>query len=118
MYNSPLIGNLQIVVMNYIWANGPSTVHQVHEAINANRTKTKLAYTTILTVMRNLARRKVLSQQANGRSHVFTALVDKYALQAQTARFVLDTYFGGSVVEFNAAALAAASLPRVDEPTS
>lgn len=90
----PMIGPLQAQVMHFIWESGPSTVHQVHDAINKVIEK-PLAYTTILTVMRNLARRKILSQNPLGRSHVFQALVDRETLQKQVLRQVLDTYFRG-----------------------
>lgn len=71
------IGPLQLRVMHYIWKHGPSTVHLVHDALNAEPGAVKLAYTTILTVMRNLGRRKILNQKASGRSHIFEPLVDE-----------------------------------------
>jgi predicted transcriptional regulator len=71
------IGPLQVRVMHYIWKHGPSTVHDVHTALNGQPGGKQLAYTTILTVMRNLARRKFLSQAADGRAHRFTPLIDE-----------------------------------------
>ncbi len=73
------IGPLQLRVMKFIWKNGPSTVNQVHEALNSEKGAQQLAYTTILTVMRNLAKRGMLDQQTGRRSHVFTPLVDQPA---------------------------------------
>jgi BlaI family transcriptional regulator, penicillinase repressor len=93
---NPLIGPLQVRVMAYIWEQGPSTVHQVHDHLNAQPGAQKLAYTTILTVMRNLARRKVLAQTAAARSHVFAAMVDKTNHLAQVAAYVVATYFEGN----------------------
>jgi BlaI family transcriptional regulator, penicillinase repressor len=90
----PLIGGLQILVMHFIWDNGPSTVHQVHDAING-ASATPRAYTTILTVMRNLARRRILNQVHQGRSHVFVPLVTREALQKMIVQQVRDTYFKG-----------------------
>ena len=50
-----VIGPLQLRVMNYIWEHGASTVHQVHDALNAAKGAQKLAYTTILTLVPLLA---------------------------------------------------------------
>lgn len=91
------IGPLQLRVMHYIWKHGPSTVHSVHDALNAEPGAPKLAYTTILTVMRNLARRKVLNQKATGRSHVFEPLIDEDTYKLGMLRQVRRDLFGGDV---------------------
>ena len=90
-----MIGPLQLRCMHYIWKAGPSTVHQVHDALCKEKGAPKLAYTTILTVMRNLARRKILDQKPNGRSHIFVPLVDEKTYTSQVLAFVRDSYFGG-----------------------
>jgi BlaI family transcriptional regulator, penicillinase repressor len=93
------IGPLQLRVMHYIWQNGPSTVHSVHDALNGEAGAQKLAYTTILTVMRNLARRKVLNQKASGRSHVFEPLIDEDTYKLGILRQVRRELFGGDVTK-------------------
>lgn len=91
------IGPLQLRVMHYIWANGPSTVHSVHDSLNGEPGVQKLAYTTILTVMRNLARRKILNQKASGRSHIFEPLVDEDTYKMGILRQVRKELFGGDI---------------------
>jgi BlaI family transcriptional regulator, penicillinase repressor len=91
------IGPLQLRVMHYIWQHGPSTVHAVHDALNNEPGAQKLAYTTILTVMRNLARRKILNQKASGRSHVFEPLVDEDSYKLGILRQIRRELFGGDV---------------------
>ena len=91
------IGPLQLRVMHYIWKHGPSTVHAVHDALNAEAGAQKLAYTTILTVMRNLARRKVLNQKASGRSHIFEPLIDEDAYKLGILRQMRKDLFAGNV---------------------
>lgn len=98
----PMIGPLQARVMHFIWSGGPATVHDVHSALNEKADK-QLAYTTILTVMRNLARRKVLSQVPNGRTHVFSALITKEELQKQVVKYVATTYFEGDTARMKRA---------------
>ena len=91
------IGPLQVRVMHYIWKHGPSTVHDVHTALNAATTGKQLAYTTILTVMRNLARRKFLSQAADGRAHRFTPLIDERTYKLGIVRQMRHDLFAGDV---------------------
>jgi predicted transcriptional regulator len=93
------IGPLQVRVMHYIWKHGPSTVHDVHSALNgqAGSGGKQLAYTTILTVMRNLARRKFLSQAADGRAHRFSPLIDERTYKLGIMRQIRKDLFAGDV---------------------
>jgi BlaI family transcriptional regulator, penicillinase repressor len=91
------IGPLQVRVMHYIWKQGPSTVHDVHTALNAQTTGKQLAYTTILTVMRNLARRKFLSQAADGRAHRFSPLIDEKTYKLGMVRQIRKDLFAGDI---------------------
>lgn len=93
------IGPLQLRVMHYIWNHGPSTVHDVHDALNAETGAPKLAYTTILTVMRNLARREILDQRPNGRSHIFEPLIDEMSYKLGILEQVRDDLFKGDSKE-------------------
>jgi len=81
--------------MHYIWKHGASTVHAVHDALNNEPGAQKLAYTTILTVMRNLARRKILNQKASGRSHLFDPLVNEDTYKLGILRQVRRELFNG-----------------------
>jgi BlaI family penicillinase repressor len=91
------IGPLQLRVMQYIWRTGPATVHAVHDALNREPGLPPLAYTTILTVMRNLSRRHILSQTRGGRSHVFSALVDEASYKLEVVRQMSRTLFGDDI---------------------
>ena len=92
-----LIGPLQIRVMHYLWVQGPSTVHDVHDALNAQPGAPSLAYTTFLTVMRNLAKRGILTQTPGGRSHVFTPAVDERTYKTGLLRHLRHEFFGGDL---------------------
>ncbi|TVR16460.1 MAG: BlaI/MecI/CopY family transcriptional regulator [Planctomycetota bacterium] len=90
-----VIGPLQLRVMKFIWKNGPSTVHAVHDALNDEKGAPTLAYTTILTVMRNLAKREILEQTAQGRSHVFAPLLSDNDYRAQVLQAIRNDLFAG-----------------------
>ncbi len=103
-----LIGPLQARVMSILWREGKGTVTTVHKELNQQTGAKPLAYTTVLTVMRNLARRKIVSQENTGcRSHLFTPLIGKEELQRQAMRFMRETYFAGDQAAFVKAAGAA-----------
>ena len=90
-----IIGPLQLRIMNFIWVKGDCTVHDVHDALNAEPNAPQLAYTTVLTVMRNLVRRKILSQNPAGRSHVFGPLVSESEYKESMLRQICDDFFNG-----------------------
>ncbi len=91
------IGPLQLRVMHFLWAQGPATVNTVQEHINHHAGNRPLAYTTILTVMRNLARRGFLSQTPQRRSHLFAPLIDERAYKLGMLRQMRHDLFAGQV---------------------
>ena len=92
------LGRLQLRIMHLVWRNGPSTVHDVHDALNAQPDAAKqLAYTTILTVLRTLARREFLAQKAEGRMHRFTPLIAEDTYELEMVRQMRVDLFGGDV---------------------
>ena len=98
-----IIGPLQARVMHYIWSTDRSVeVKEVWSALNSEAPKVpRLAYTTILTVMRNLARRGVLLQEKHGgRAHRFTATTTREQYRARLARYLVATYFDDQVETF------------------
>lgn len=92
------VGPLQIRVLHHLWNEGPSTVHDVHVLLNQHNLTTggrQLAYTTVLTVMRNLVRRKILSQMPIGRAHRFAPLIERNDYQLGILRQTRKELFGG-----------------------
>jgi predicted transcriptional regulator len=89
------IGPLQLRVMHFLWSQGPATVNTVQEHINQLVGSRPLAYTTILTVMRNLARRGFLSQTPQRRSHLFAPLIDERAYKLGMLRQMRHDLFAG-----------------------
>jgi BlaI family penicillinase repressor len=89
------IGPLQLRVMHFLWSQGPATVNTVQEHINQHASNRPLAYTTILTVMRNLARRGFLSQTPQRRSHLFAPLIDERSYKLGMLRQMRHDLFGG-----------------------
>jgi predicted transcriptional regulator len=97
-----LIGPLQARVMDFAWSQPHGvSVSEAHCAVNSVK-RPALAYTTILTVMRNLSRRGILAQVKDDGSprHIFTPTITREAYRAQLAQYIVETYYGGEFAAF------------------
>ena len=67
-----LLGDLEADIMQAVWTRGqgPVTVREIHEALESSR---KIAYTTVMTVMGNLARKGILQAEKSGKAHLYRA---------------------------------------------
>ncbi len=93
------LGSLQLEIMHLFWAFPPgstATVADIMEALNGTQPR-PLAYTTYLTVMRNLARRRVLKQEKiAARAHQFSPPITKREYELSMLRNMRDTFYRGS----------------------
>lgn len=108
------VGPLQIRVLHFLWNRGPATVHVVLDHLNSENLRNnqrRLAYTTVLTVMRNLARRKILAQHATGRAHSFTPLIEREAYQESVLTQTRSDLFGGDTLQLLACLARDATIP-------
>ena len=64
------LGDLEREVMEVMWSRGEASVRTVLEAVNANGRRGR-AYTTIMTVMGNLARKGLLLRRREGRTDIY-----------------------------------------------
>ena len=92
MTDKPL-GDLEARVMKTVWGLGRATVHEVRKALPGRR---RLAYTTVLTTLRNLERKGFLTHEMKGRSHVYVPAVDENEVARTNVRDLLDRLFDGS----------------------
>jgi BlaI family transcriptional regulator, penicillinase repressor len=84
-------GERELDVMTVLWAHGSGTVAEVRDRLPA-----ALAYTTVLTILRNLEAKGFVRHQEEGKAHRYLPLVQR----ADASRSALDTLigklFGGS----------------------
>lgn len=88
------IGDLQLRVLRVLWKFGQGSVHDVLQYIEG---EPKPAYTSVLTVLRNLEKRGLVDHWAKGRLHVFRPLVTEQQLQRGVLRQLVRRLFKGSV---------------------
>jgi BlaI family penicillinase repressor len=85
------LGDRELDVMSVLWELGSGTVAEVQAQLPAD-----LAYTTVLTILRNLEEKGFVSHEAEGRAHrYFPRIARQTARETALARLV-DKLFHGS----------------------
>ncbi len=75
--------------MDVIWQRGPSTVRDVLLALAADDAQ-EPAYTTVMTVMGNLAEKGLLQADLVGRSYVYSPTISQGEFVQEQVKTVLD----------------------------
>ncbi|MCB1019709.1 MAG: BlaI/MecI/CopY family transcriptional regulator [Bryobacterales bacterium] len=63
-----MLTDAELEIMQVIWEKGKATVRDVYETLNERR---KVAYTTVLTMMKLLEHKGFLSRDDSERTHVY-----------------------------------------------
>lgn len=92
---SPL-GETEMEVLHIVWELGEASVAEVHEHILKKR---KAAYTTIMTVMKNLAEKDYLTFRKEGMAYIYSASIPETEVKHSLLRQMLDKVFKGSPAE-------------------
>jgi predicted transcriptional regulator len=74
MTNDPHITPAELEIMKALWTLGPATVRQVLESLPEDEAGVP-AYTTVMTMMKNLARKGALEVDSSRQPYVYTAAV-------------------------------------------
>lgn len=81
------LGDLEAAVMDRLWTwERPATVREILEALQLDR---KLAYTTVMTVLDNLHRKRVVARESNGRAYLYTPVQGRADYRAELIATVL-----------------------------
>ena len=86
------LGLLQQEVMDEVWRMGQATVADVHARLAQRR---KIAYTTVLTTMRNLERRGMLLHEQQGKAFLYRPTMPREQYAAGTVKAFVARVFGG-----------------------
>ena len=79
--------------MQVIWGRDPVTVRDVYETL---RTQRRIAYTTVLTMMKVLERKGHLEVSRDQRAHVYRATSSRQRALREMVRDFVDRVFGGA----------------------
>ena len=99
--------DLEIQALSVLWSNGPSTVNTIIELFPDGKDR---AYTTILSVMQSLERKKLVKSSRNGRANTYAATKGQSAVMAPLMRELVLNAFSGSVGDAARAILSTGTL--------
>jgi BlaI family penicillinase repressor len=87
------LGEVEQLVMDYIWTHGPSSSEKCREALAASR---PMKDSTIRTVLRRLEEKGYLTHQVEGRTFVYTASDARQNVAVRAVKGIIDRFCGGS----------------------
>lgn len=83
----------QLDIMKVVWHLGEATVRDVYEELRKQRT---LAYTTVMTTMKNMEAKGHLKKRSEGRAFVYTATAPESRMLKKIVGDFIDRVFNGS----------------------
>ena len=83
----------QMEIMNVVWRLGETTVRDVYEALRLQR---PIAYTTVMTTMKNMEAKGHLIKRTDGRAFVYKAAEPQNKTLGRVVGNFLDRVFNGS----------------------
>jgi predicted transcriptional regulator len=86
-----ILADREAEFMEVLWKLGPSTVAEVRKEL-----PDRLAYTTVLTILRNLEAKGYVGHDADGRAHRYAATVARDAARNSALKDLAAKFFGGS----------------------
>jgi BlaI family transcriptional regulator, penicillinase repressor len=86
-----VLGDRELDIMGVLWDLGSGTVAEVRAKLPVD-----LAYTTVLTILRNLEAKELVSHTAEGKAHRYVPRVARTAARRNALTRVLDKLFHGS----------------------
>ena len=84
---------LEMQVLSVLWQRGASTVREVLEAMPDGKAR---AYTTILSVLQVMEKKRLVSHISQGNIHVYEARVSRERVTGPLLRELVRDVFGGS----------------------
>ena len=83
----------ELEILRVLWARGPSTVREVHEALSE---KKDLVYTTVLKLLQIMTAKGIVRRDEGQRAHVYEACQPATETKRQLVGDVLQRVFEGS----------------------
>ena len=86
-----VLGDRELDVMGVLWDLGSGTVSEVRERLPAD-----LAYTTVLTILRNLEAKELVTHTTEGKAHRYVPRVARREARRSAVSRIVDKLFHGS----------------------
>jgi predicted transcriptional regulator len=105
------LGELEQLLMEFIWSRGPSSAEACRAALLPTRA---LKDSTIRTVLRRLEEKGLLKHQVEGRTFFYQATQPRRHFAARAVQHIIDRFCGGSVEQLLAGMVENKVLKRED----
>jgi predicted transcriptional regulator len=102
----PTAGELEI--LGVLWRRGPSTVHEVRDALARGQ---RVAYTTVLKLLQIMGEKGLVTRVSPTRPHVYRATAEA-GVKRRLVADLLDKVFEGSAMNLVMQALSARPASR------
>lgn len=86
-----VLGDRELDIMGVLWELGSGTVTEVRDRLPAD-----LAYTTVLTILRNLEEKGLVTHETEGRAHRYIPNVAKRTARRTAVARLVEKLFHGS----------------------
>lgn len=89
---SPTLTEVELELMEVLWQKGEASVGEIVEALPEER----LAYSSVLTVMRILEQKGYVTHEKEGRAFIYRPLVDREQARKSVVGYMLRRFFDNS----------------------
>ncbi|MEQ8927473.1 MAG: BlaI/MecI/CopY family transcriptional regulator [Fulvivirga sp.] len=86
----------ELEILQVLWDKGPSTVREVNEQLSQDK---EIGYTTTLKFMQIMHEKGIVSRELFGKTHRYTALINKTSIQQTLVEQLMETAFQGSAMK-------------------
>ena len=87
------LGEVEQLVMDYLWTHGPSSSEACREALASSR---PMKDSTIRTVLRRLEEKGYLTHETEGRTFIYKASDARQNVALRAVKSIIDRFCGGS----------------------
>jgi len=104
----------ELELLRVLWEKGPSTVRDLHEAINPQRA---VGYTSVLKILQIMTEKGLVEREESAKAHIYRAAASQEDTQNQLLRDLSERLFSGSAAQLamHALAMQPASAEELDE---
>ena len=88
------LGEIEHLVMDYVWAHGSASAEQVREALASRH---PMKESTARTVLRRLEAKGYLRHRVDGRTYIYSGAERPQSVAAGAVRQIIERFCGGSV---------------------
>ena len=94
----------ELAILQVLWQRGPSTVRDVHAALDRRR---PTGYTTVLKLLQIMTEKGLVARDEKSRAHVYQPRLPRAQTQKRLVADLLDRAFAGSAAQLVMQALSA-----------